>query len=90
LSGEPVPDARRTRHTAPRPSRLDKERKAQHHNLEKLFTQKGGCPMHDTYNAGYAYPAAQALKMFEKRGYKVSTKKERGQLTVYSATKRGA
>ena len=34
--------------------------------------------MHDTYNAGYAYPAAQALKMFEKRGYKVSTKKEPG------------
>jgi len=67
-----------------------KERKFLHDKLEKLFTQKGGCTMHDTYNAGYAYPAAQALKMFEKRGYKVSTKKEPGQLTVYSATKRGA
>ena len=55
-----------------------KERKFLHDKLEKLFTQKGGCTMHDTYNAGYAYPAAQALKMFEKRGYKVSTKKEPG------------
>jgi hypothetical protein len=63
---------------------------ALHDKLEKLFTQKGGCTMHDTFNAGFKYPAIQALKMFEKRGYKVNVVKKAGALTVYSATKRGA
>ena len=61
-----------------------------HDKLEKLFTRPGGCTMHDTYNAGFEYPAMQALKMFERRGYQISAKKVPGELTVYSATKRGA
>ena len=67
--------------------RRTRKTNALHDRLEKLFTQKGGCTMHDTYNAGYAYPAATALKMFEKRGYKVSIKKAPGELTIYSARK---
>jgi hypothetical protein len=30
-----------------------------------------------------------ALKIFERRGYKVNVAKKEGELTVYSATKRG-
>lgn len=60
---------------------------ALHDKLEKLFTRAGGCTMHDTFNAGFEYPAIQALKIFERRGYKVSAKKVPGQLTVYSARK---
>jgi hypothetical protein len=44
---------------------------ALHDKLEKLFTQKGGCTMHDIWNAGFEYPAMAALKIFERRGYKV-------------------
>jgi hypothetical protein len=51
---------------------------ALHDKLEKLFTQKGGCTMHDIWNAGFEYPAMAALKIFERRGYKVSVKKVPG------------
>lgn len=60
---------------------------ALHAKLEKLFTRPGGCTLHDTWNAGFEYPAMQALKMFERRGYKVSAVKKPGALTVYSARK---
>jgi len=53
---------------------------AVHDKLEKLFTQKGGCTMHDIWNAGFEYPAMAALKIFERRGYKVSVKEVPGPL----------
>ena len=53
--------------------------------LISLFARPTGATMHDTFNAGYQYPAMQALKMAERRGYKVSTKKEDGELTRYYA-----
>jgi hypothetical protein len=34
--------------------------------------------MHDIWNAGFEYPAMAALKIFERRGYKVSVKKVPG------------
>ena len=51
---------------------------ALHDKLEKLFTQN--CTMHDIWNAGFEYPAMAALKIFERRGYKVSVKKVPGPL----------
>ena len=36
--------------------------------------------MHDIWNAGFEYPAMAALKIFERRGYKVSVKKVPGPL----------
>lgn len=56
-----------------------------HDKLMSLFTRKEGATMHDTWNAGYKYPAMQALKIAERHGLKVSVKKENGEMTRYFA-----
>lgn len=53
--------------------------------LISLFTRKEGATMHDTFHAGYQFPAMQALKMAERHGYKVNVKKQAGELTRYFA-----
>jgi hypothetical protein len=49
------------------------------------MSRPNGATMHDTYNAGFEYPAMAAVKIVERRGYKVSKKKEAGALTRYIA-----
>ena len=58
---------------------------ALHEKLIKLFVRPEGATMHDTWNAGYAYPAATALKIAERRGLKTSVVKKKGELTRYIA-----
>ena len=58
-----------------------------HEKLLKLLTRPEGATMHDTWNAGFEYPAMAAVKIVERRGYKVSKKKEQGELTRYIAKK---
>ena len=43
---------------------------ALHEKLIKLFTRPNGATMHDTYNAGFEYPAMAALKIAERRASK--------------------
>jgi len=56
-----------------------------HDTLVKLMSRPNGATMHDTFNAGWNYPAMAAVKIVERRGYKVSKKKEPGELTRYIA-----
>jgi hypothetical protein len=56
-----------------------------HDTLVKLMSRPTGCTMHDTFNAGFNYPAMAAVKIVERRGYKVTKKKEAGELTRYIA-----
>ena len=56
-----------------------------HDTLVKLLSRPNGATMHDTYNAGFEFPAMSAVKIVERRGYKVSKKKEPGELTRYIA-----
>ena len=56
-----------------------------HDTLVKLMARPNGATMHDTFNAGFEYPAMSAVKIVERRGYKVSKKKEPGELTRYIA-----
>jgi hypothetical protein len=60
---------------------------ALHEKILKLLTRPEGATMHDTYNAGYHYPAVFALKIAATRGYKTSIikPKVKGELTRYVA-----
>ena len=60
---------------------------ALHEKLIKLFTRPNGATMHDTYNAGFEYPAMAALKIAERRGFKTNVIKKSGELTRYIARK---
>ena len=59
-----------------------------HEKLIKLFTRPNGATLADTKEAGFNYPAMAALKIAERRGLKVSTKKVPGELTRYFARAR--
>ena len=56
-----------------------------HDRLIKLMQRPEGATMHDTYNAGYYYPAMSALKIAERRGLKTRVSKRPGELTRYYA-----
>jgi len=56
-----------------------------HETLVKLMARPQGATMHDTYNAGFHFAAMAAVRIVERRGYKVSKKKEQGELTRYIA-----
>jgi hypothetical protein len=56
-----------------------------HEKLIKLFTRPNGATVHDTMEAGFKFPAMTALKIAERRGLKVTTKKVPGELTRYIA-----
>jgi hypothetical protein len=58
---------------------------ALHDTLVKLMARPNGATMHDTFNAGWNYPAMAAVKIVERRGYKVTKKKVPGELTCYIA-----
>jgi hypothetical protein len=58
---------------------------ALHEKLIKLFTRPNGATLTDTVEAGFKYPAMTALKIAERRGLKVTTKKVAGQPTRYFA-----
>jgi hypothetical protein len=58
-----------------------------HEKLIKLFTRQNGATLHDTKEAGFDYPAMAALRIVERKGYKVAVKKVPGELTVYTAKK---
>lgn len=62
-----------------------RELKPLHKKLINLFVRPQGATMHDTYNAGWEYPAMAALKIAERHGYKVTAKKVPGELTRYTA-----
>ena len=56
-----------------------------HEKLVRLFTRASGATVHDTMEAGFKAPAIAALRIVERKGYKVSSKKVPGQLTSYFA-----
>jgi len=56
-----------------------------HEKLIALLTRKDGATMHDTWNVGFEYPAMLALKIAERRGYKTSVVKKKGELSRYIA-----
>lgn len=56
-----------------------------HDKLVSLFTRPSGATLTDTWNAGYKYPAMQALKIAERRGLKTSSSKADGEMTRYFA-----
>lgn len=56
-----------------------------HDTLLKLFIRPDGATMHDTWNAGFVYPAMAALKIAERHGYKTRVVKRKGELTRYYA-----
>jgi hypothetical protein len=56
-----------------------------HDKLIQLFSRPDGATMHDTYNAGWPYSAKSAVKIAERRGLKITTKKELGELKRYIA-----
>lgn len=58
---------------------------ALHERLISLMSRPTGATVSDFTKAGYKYPAMQALKIAERRGLKVSTKKPEGELTNYYA-----
>jgi hypothetical protein len=62
-----------------------KKPNALHEKLIKLFTRPNGATLTDTKEAGFNYPAMSALKIAERRGLKVTTKKVAGELTRYFA-----
>jgi hypothetical protein len=57
-----------------------------HEKLLKLFRRPNGATLEDTVEAGYKYPALFALRIAERRGYKVKVIKKDGELTRYVAT----
>jgi hypothetical protein len=71
--------------TTPTKVGVTRKPNALHETLVKLMSRPNGATMHDTYNAGFEYPAMAAVKIVERRGYKVSKKKEAGALTRYIA-----
>jgi hypothetical protein len=58
-----------------------------HERLIRLFTRANGATVHDTMEAGFKAPAIAALRIVERKGDKVSSKKVPGELTVYTARK---
>ena len=66
-------------------TKATKKPNALHEKLIKLFTRPDDATMHDTFNAGFAYPAMAALKIAERRGLKTSVIKKKGELTRYIA-----
>ena len=64
---------------------IAKKPNALHDTLVKLMSRPNGATIHDTWNAGFGYAAMAAVKIVERRGYKVSKKKEQGELTRYIA-----
>jgi hypothetical protein len=56
-----------------------------HDTLVRLLSRPDGATLHDTWNAGYYFPAVFALKLAERRGYKTSIVKKKGELTRYKA-----
>jgi hypothetical protein len=60
---------------------------ALHDKLIKLFSRPNGATITDVGNAGFKYSAIAALKIAERRGYKVNVKKQPGELTCYFAKK---
>ena len=69
-------------------SRKPNASNALHEKLIKLVTRPNGATLTDIGAAGFKYPAIQALRIAERRGYKTSVSKKPGELTVYKAVKR--
>jgi hypothetical protein len=63
----------------------NKAKSALHDKLVSLFARPSGATMHDTWDAGYKFPAMMALKLAKRRGFKVSVVKKKGELTRYYA-----
>ena len=71
--------------SAAKKSTVTKKPNALHEKLIKLFTRPNGATLTDTIEAGFKYPAMTALKIAERRGLKVTTKKVPGEPTRYFA-----
>jgi len=56
-----------------------------HEKLISLFKRPDGATLHDTWNAGYHFPAMAAVKIAKRRGLKVKIIKKKGELTRYVA-----
>lgn len=56
-----------------------------HDRLIRLMLRPGGATVHDTWNAGFYYPALVALKMAARRGLRTNVVKVKGELTRYVA-----
>jgi hypothetical protein len=56
-----------------------------HEKLIKLFVRPNGATITDIAAAKFKYPAIQALRIAERRGYKTNVVKKAGELTRYVA-----
>ena len=63
-------------------------RNAIHKKLIKMMSRPSGATLHDTWNAGYRFPAMSALKIVERYGYRTNIIKKEGELARYYARKR--
>ncbi len=66
-------------------NRKPKRRTALQLRLIRMMTRPTGATMHDTWKAGFKYPAMQALKYVEHQGYKTKVVHKPGELTRYFA-----
>jgi len=66
-------------------SKATKKPNALHEKLIKLFVRPNGATITDIAAAKFKYPAIQALRIAERRGYKTSVSKKPGKLTRYIA-----
>jgi hypothetical protein len=72
--------------TAAKKSTNGRKPNALHTKLIALMARKDGATLTDIKKAGWKFPAIVALKIAERRGYKVSVKKPKpGELTRYVA-----
>lgn len=56
-----------------------------HKKILSLMNRPNGATLHDTWKAGWPFPVMAAVKLVERRGYKVSRIKKDGELTRYVA-----
>jgi hypothetical protein len=64
-----------------------KQPNAVHERLIKLMTRPNGATITDIAEAKFKGPSMAALKIVERRGYKVKVDKKPGELTCYIAKK---
>jgi len=58
-----------------------------HDTLVRLLSRSNGATITDISEAGFKYAVMAAMKIVERRGYKTTSSKKPGELTIYKARK---
>jgi hypothetical protein len=59
-----------------------------HAKLIALLSRPTGATISDLSSAGFKYAAVAARKIAERHGYKTTSDKKKGELTIYKATRK--